>query len=87
MPSTMKAIVWSQPQCTYCTQAKALLEKYGIEYEERVVTQGYTKKDLFEAAPTARTVPQIFLDGEHIGGFRELKQYLAQTELTKENNE
>jgi glutaredoxin len=78
----MKAVVWSQPHCAYCTQAKSLLESRGIEYEERMITQGYTKQDLIEAVPTARTVPQIFLDGEYIGGFRELK-----SKLTKENND
>ena len=37
---------------------------------------GYTKEDLLEAVPTARAVPQIFLDGELVGGFYELKKRL-----------
>jgi glutaredoxin 3 len=74
----MKAIVWSKDQCPYCVQAKALLNSKGIEFEERNIMQGtWTKEQLLEAVPTARTLPQIFLDGELIGGFTELKRHLS----------
>lgn len=72
----MKAIVWSKYHCPYCDQAKALLKQNGIEFEERKIGDGYTKEDLLEAVPTARTVPQIFLNEEYVGGFTELKQKL-----------
>jgi glutaredoxin len=72
----MKAIVWSKYQCPYCDQAKALLTQKGIQFEEKKIGDGYTKEDLLEAVPTARTVPQIFLEGELIGGFTELKKHL-----------
>jgi glutaredoxin 3 len=72
----MKALVWSKHHCPYCDQAKALLTQKGIEFEERKVGDGYTKEDLLEAVPSARTVPQIFLDGNLIGGFTELKKHL-----------
>ena len=72
----MKAIVWSKYQCTFCDQAKQLLESKGIAYEERKIGDGYTREELLEAVPTARAVPQIFLDGEYIGGFNELRKKL-----------
>lgn len=72
----MKAIVWSKYSCPYCDQAKALLTQKGIEFEERKIGDGYTKEDLLEAVPTARTVPQIFLGEELVGGFTELKKRL-----------
>ena len=72
----MKAIVWSKEQCPYCDMSKQLLTTKGIEFEEKKIGDGFTKEDLLEAVPTARTVPQIFLDGQLIGGFTELKQYL-----------
>ena len=72
----MKAIVWSKNQCPYCLQAKALLESKGIEFEERNVQKDWTKEQLLEAVPNARTVPQIFLDGELVGGFNELRAHL-----------
>ena len=72
----MKAVVWSKYQCPYCDQAKALLKQKGIEFEERKIGDGWTKEDLLEAVPTARTVPQILLGEELVGGFTELKKYL-----------
>ena len=74
----MKAIVWSKDSCPFCVQAKALLESRGIEYEERNVSQDWTREQLLEAVPTARTLPQIFLDQELVGGFTELRKKLTE---------
>jgi glutaredoxin 3 len=73
----MKAIVWSKYHCPYCDQAKALLTQKGIQFEERKIGDGYTREELLEAVPNARTVPQIFINEELIGGFTELKAHLA----------
>ena len=73
----MKAIVWTKDACPYCVQAKALLEQQGIEYEEKKIGVDYTREQLLEAVPTARTVPQIFLDDQLVGGFTELKKKLT----------
>jgi len=72
----MKATVWSKNACPFCVQAKALLESRGIEFEERNVSEDWTKEQLLEAVPTARTLPQIFLDDNYIGGFTELRKHL-----------
>jgi glutaredoxin len=72
----MKAILWSKYHCPYCDQAKALLKQKSIPFEERKIGDGYTKEELLEAVPTARTVPQIFIDDKLIGGFTELKAHL-----------
>ena len=74
----MKAIVWSKDACPYCDQAKNLLTAKGIEFEERNVSKDWTKEQLLEAVPTARTVPQILLDEKLIGGFTELKKLFEQ---------
>jgi glutaredoxin len=75
----MTAIVWSKDNCTFCDQAKALLEQRNIVYEERKIGHGYTREDLLEAVPTARTVPQIFVNNNHVGGFTELRKYIEET--------
>ena len=72
----MKAIVGSKNSCPYCVQAKALLTQKGIEFEERNIDVDWTKEQLLEVVPTARGVPQIFLDEKHIGGFTELRAKL-----------
>ena len=75
----MDAIVWSKDGCTHCDQAKNLLKSKGINYEERnIMGDAWTKEQLLEAVPTARTLPQIFVDGNYIGGFTELRKYLLE---------
>lgn len=71
----MKAIIWSKYHCPYCDKAKLLLKMKGVEFEERKIGDGYTKEELLEAVPNARTVPQIFIDDQLIGGYTELEQY------------
>lgn len=73
----INAIVYSKYNCPYCDQAKALLKQKGIQIEERKIGDGYTKEDLLEAVPNARTVPQIFIDEKLVGGFTELKELLS----------
>lgn len=70
----MKNIVWSKYNCPYCDQAKALLKQNGVQFEERKIGDGWTKEELLENIPTARTVPQIIIDDKLIGGFTELKK-------------
>ena len=76
----MRAIVWSKTPCPYCDRAKDLLKSRGIEFEERNITRGtWTKEQLMESVPGARSVPQIFINYQHVGGFNELVKYLEET--------
>jgi len=70
------AIVWSKDNCPYCDQAKALLTQKGFAYEEKKIGKDYTKEQLLEAVPTARTVPQIFINNTLVGGFVQLQTYV-----------
>jgi glutaredoxin 3 len=73
----MQAVVWSKDACPFCVQAKNLLKSKNIEFEERNITDGtWTREQLLEAVPTARTLPQIFLDDKLVGGFTELRKHL-----------
>ena len=72
----MTAILWSKYHCPYCEQAKMLLSMNNIQFEERKIGDGWTKEELLEEIPTARTVPQIIIDGQLIGGFTELRAHL-----------
>ena len=74
----MKAIIYSKYHCPYCDRSKSLLSMKGIVYEERKIGDGYTKEELLEAVPNARTVPQIFIDDKLIGGYTELENYFKE---------
>lgn len=73
----MKATVWSKDQCPFCDQVKLMLDIKKIPYEEKKIGVNASKEDLLEAVPTAKSVPQVFLDDEYIGGFKELKERLT----------
>ena len=72
----MQAIIWSKSNCSYCVKAKEELTVHGIEYEERILSNGWTKEQLLEVVPNAQTVPQIFIEGIYIGDYTDLKDYL-----------
>ena len=57
----------------YCTRAKALLASKGVEPEEYDITMGGPKRgEMIERANGRTTVPQVFIDGQHIGGSDDL---------------
>ena len=65
--------IYVKTTCGYCWRAKHLLETKGVEYKEIVVDFGGPDKDvMIERANGRRTVPQIFIRGEHIGGCDDL---------------
>ena len=72
----MKAVIWSKDNCSFCDRAKALMQLKNIEYEERKIGDGWTKDQLLEEVPTARSVPQIFLNGNYVGGYTELAKVI-----------
>ena len=75
MSESTKTIVWSKVTCPFCDMAKTLLKNKGIAFEERMIGVDWTREQLLEAIPQARTVPQIILNGEYIGGYDQLKAH------------
>ena len=74
----MKIVVYSKPACQYCDKAKALLTRLGHSYTEKVVTKDISLEEFFkELGKTVRTIPQIVIDENHIGGYNELTEYFA----------
>ena len=67
--------IWSKPSCPYCVKAKNLCEQQGYEYKYYMLDEDFTREELFEIFPTARTFPQIKIDGESIGGFDQLQKW------------
>lgn len=71
--------VYSKQHCPSCVKAKALLEKMNIEFEAKMLDEDFTREDLMEVAPTARTFPQVFINGNNIGGYEQLLTYIETT--------
>jgi glutaredoxin 3 len=65
--------IYSTMFCGYCARAKSLLDKKGVDYVEIDIIEDSAKRDeMVERAGGRQTVPQIFIDGEHIGGSDDL---------------
>jgi glutaredoxin 3 len=68
-----KVEIYTSPFCGYCFRAKRLLDSKGVAFEEYDVMMDQGKKrEMVDRAGGRSTVPQIFLDGRHIGGSDEL---------------
>lgn len=65
--------IYTRPGCEYCAEAKEILKKNKINYEEHILNKDYSVKTLV-AISGSTTVPQIFMNGERIGGADQLKK-------------
>lgn len=81
----MNIIIYSQPGCTACEQAKALMKSKDVKYTELILNVGQKQEagkqyvpitHLKDKVPDARSVPQIFDGKHHIGGLLELQKYI-----------
>lgn len=68
--------VFTREGCAFCVRAKGMLNDAGINFEELVLNRDYTEATI-RAVSGRSTVPQIFINGEYIGGSEELEAYMA----------
>jgi glutaredoxin 3 len=74
--------IYTKTFCGYCFRAKRLLDSKGIEYKEHMVFYGGPERqEMIERSGGRTTVPQIFIDGAHIGDCDELLQLESQGKL------
>ncbi|MDH5424650.1 MAG: glutathione peroxidase [Gammaproteobacteria bacterium] len=67
--------LFTREGCEYCVRAKGLLRDAGLPFEELVLNRDYTEATI-RAVSGMSTVPQVFIDGDHIGGSEDLEQFL-----------
>ena len=75
----MTITIYSKPNCVFCDKAKTMVKKLGLTYEEKMFGKDFNSpEELYKAVgKQVRTIPQIVIDGKHIGGYNELKEYFA----------
>jgi len=65
--------IYTTMLCPYCYRAKKLLSQHGADFTEiDVMAEPERRREMIERAAGRRTVPQIFIDGRHVGGCEEL---------------
>ena len=72
----MKIEMYSKKNCSYCSSARKILSENNIEFTEYKLAEDFTREQLLEKVPLAKTYPVILVDDNFIGGFSDLKQLL-----------
>lgn len=72
MPRTASVVMYATRFCPYCMRARELLAAKGVEFTEIPVDADLEKRREMEVKSRQRTVPQIFVDGQHVGGFDDI---------------
>ncbi|MBL8642729.1 MAG: glutaredoxin 3 [Rhodospirillaceae bacterium] len=74
--------IYTSPFCGYCHRAKALLTRKGVAFTEfDVMSDANKRKEMTERSNGGRTVPQIFINGRHVGGSDDIHALDAQGQL------
>ena len=72
----MNITIYTKSNCPNCTTAKQLLKSKGLEYEERDMDMPQNAFEFYATFPDIRQMPQIFIDGQRIGGLAGLQAWL-----------
>ena len=80
--------IYSKNDCPYCVSAESICKQNPllIDYKKFMLDEDFTREQLFEKFPTARTFPQIVIDDEPIGGFTEFKAIIDNRRNKYKNN-
>ena len=73
--SPKNVTIFTRTGCPFCARAKGLLKDAGMDYDELVLNENFNESTI-RAVSGQTSVPQIFIDGELIGGSDDLEQYL-----------
>ena len=71
--------IYGKPQCPFCDRAKALCESRNLPFKYFQLGEDFTRDEVLEKFPGARTFPQITVHGTKIGGYDKLGTYLEET--------
>ena len=75
-------IIYTGPMCNFCDAAKRLFARNNLTYKEiDISTKDGLREEMIKKANGKRTIPQIFFDNDHIGGYVELRELEKKGEL------
>ena len=76
----MQIEIYSKNNCDYCTKIKDLLKFHSVNYVEKNLSEGYTKEEIQDrVGPDKKinVVPQVFVDGQYLGGYVDFIEFVA----------
>ena len=79
-----KITIYTGPVCNYCDAAKRLLKRNNLEFNEIDISSGpEILNEMINKTNGKRTIPQIFFDNEHIGGYVEIRELEKNNKLVE----
>ncbi len=73
----MKVEIYTKDLCIWCDRAKGLLNAHSIDFNEIDLSENDKRAKFYEnIGNNVKTVPQIFIDGQRIGGYQDLRAWL-----------
>ena len=72
----MKVVIYGKPACPFCDKAKMVCEQRGFDYEYYEMDKDFTLEFIQFKFPSAKTFPQIIVDGTHVGGYTDMMELL-----------
>ncbi len=69
--------IFTGPNCSYCRVAKELLAQNNLAFTERDISDPKVMQEFRTRLPRQKSIPQIFIDGDHIGGYEDLRLRLG----------
>ena len=76
----MKIVIYSKNNCQFCTKAKHMIKSLGLEYTEKYLEKDFDSdpsKMMEDIGKPVRTMPQIKIDGDLVGGYNQLVEHFA----------
>lgn len=70
--------IYGKDACTFCSKAVGLAETMSLNFVYKKLDKDFTREQLFEMFPNARTFPQIVADGQYVGGYEQFVSYVKQ---------
>ena len=74
--------IWGKPACPHCDQAKQFCETREFQYVYKQLDVDFTREEVFENFPGARTFPQIKVNGKAVGGYEQFASHIEETNYT-----
>ena len=75
----MSIEIWGKQLCTFCDRAKLVCDNRGFKYVYKELDTDFTREQVLEEFPGARTFPQIKVNGEIVGSYQQFEEYLENT--------
>lgn len=75
----MSIEIWGKQLCTFCDRAKLVCDNRGFKYVYKELDTDFTREQVLEEFPGARTFPQIKVNGDVIGTYQQFEEYLENT--------